>query len=107
MSSLSFLARLLGLAVIVIFLSASPQALAQGLSSPSSDYAPANADITVEKAPVEDNSDQMKELKKNYGSGLRYTQSCSPPHRIEYGRPLDRQDDDTSGQWEFTMGSMF
>lgn len=34
-------------------------------------------------------------------------QSQCGPYWIEYGPPKERQDDDTSDQWEFTMGSMF
>jgi outer membrane protein insertion porin family len=45
-------------------------------------------------------------LRRSYGGGLRYL-SPMGPFRIEYGRPLDREPGDSSGQWEFTMGSMF
>jgi len=48
----------------------------------------------------------VSDLRKSYGGGLRYL-SPMGPFRIEYGRPLDRKDGDSSGQWEFTMGSMF
>ena len=57
---------------------------------------------------VWDKRDKYKlgDLKKSYGGGLRYL-SPMGPFRIEYGKPLDRGPDDSSGQWEFTMGSMF
>ena len=48
----------------------------------------------------------VDELPKRSG-GLRYLSDGSGPFRIEYGKPLDRGPDDSSGQWEFTMGSMF
>lgn len=48
----------------------------------------------------------LGDLRKSYGAGLRYL-SPMGPFRIEYGKPLDRGPDDSSGQWEFTMGSMF
>ena len=48
----------------------------------------------------------LSDMRKSYGGGLRYL-SPMGPFRIEYGRPLDRQPGDPSGQWEFTMGSMF
>ena len=46
------------------------------------------------------------DMRKSFGGGLRYL-SPMGPLRIEYGRPIDRQPGDSSGQWEFTMGSMF
>ncbi|MDL2259400.1 outer membrane protein assembly factor BamA [Deltaproteobacteria bacterium OttesenSCG-928-K17] len=49
---------------------------------------------------------EFGDLRKSYGAGLRYL-SPMGPFRIEYGRPMDRGPDDSSGQWEFTMGSMF
>lgn len=49
---------------------------------------------------------EFGDLKKSYGGGLRYL-SPMGPFRIEYGKVLDRGPDDSSGQWEFTMGSMF
>ncbi len=55
---------------------------------------------------AESGSYSFADLRKSYGGGLRYL-SPMGPFRIEYGRPLDRQEDDSSGQWEFTMGSMF
>ncbi|MDR0882478.1 MAG: outer membrane protein assembly factor BamA [Candidatus Adiutrix sp.] len=49
----------------------------------------------------------LSDLRKSYGGGLRYL-SPMGPFRIEYGIPLDKdQYSDSSGQWEFTMGSMF
>lgn len=49
----------------------------------------------------------FSDLKRSYGGGLRYL-SPMGPFRIEYGRALDdNYDDSKSGQWEFTMGSMF
>jgi len=48
----------------------------------------------------------FSDLRRSYGGGLRYL-SPMGPFRIEYGRPLDREEDDSNGQWEFTMGSMF
>lgn len=48
----------------------------------------------------------LSDVRRSYGAGLRYL-SPMGPFRIEYGRPLDRERGDASGQWEFTMGSMF
>lgn len=109
MSSLSHLVRLLSLAMLIFLLSASAPASAQAPSPPSPDHnnTTASADITGEGEPVVDNPSEMKDLRNQYGGGLRYLSDGPVGSRIEYGKPLDRSLDDSSGQWEFTMGSMF
>ena len=50
---------------------------------------------------------KFSDMRRSYGGGLRYL-SPMGPFRIEYGRALDRErEEDKTGQWEFTMGSMF
>ena len=48
------------------------------------------------------------DLYKSVGGGLRYL-SPMGPLRVEYGKPVGKRPTDrgSSGQWEFTMGSMF
>lgn len=47
-----------------------------------------------------------KAAAKKPGSSLRYCADCGVPmFRIEYGKP--DKDSESSGEWEFTMGSMF
>lgn len=48
----------------------------------------------------------FSDIRKSYGAGLRYL-SPMGPFRVEYGRPIDPKPGESSGQWEFTMGSMF
>jgi outer membrane protein insertion porin family len=55
---------------------------------------------------AKDDKYDFGDMRKSWGGGLRYL-SPMGPFRIEYGAPIDRQDGDSSGQWEFTMGSMF
>ena len=56
---------------------------------------------------VKESAYKFGDLRRSYGGGLRYL-SPMGPFRIEYGRALDRErEEDKSGQWEFTMGSMF
>ena len=51
---------------------------------------------------------KVNDLYRSVGGGLRYL-SPMGPLRIEYGKPVGKRPDHTgsSGQWEFTMGSMF
>ncbi|MDR1164655.1 MAG: outer membrane protein assembly factor BamA [Deltaproteobacteria bacterium] len=48
----------------------------------------------------------LSDLKRSYGGGLRYL-SPMGPLRIEYGKALDAEGDESGGRWEFTMGTMF
>ena len=48
----------------------------------------------------------LGDLRKSIGGGLRYL-SPMGPFRVEYGYPLDQEEGEEGGQWEFTMGSMF
>ena len=51
---------------------------------------------------------KFNDLYKSVGGGLRYL-SPMGPIRIEYGKPVGKRPEGSgnSGQWEFTMGSMF
>ncbi len=54
-----------------------------------------------------DRNYSFSNLRSSIGGGLRYL-SPMGPLRIEYGKPVGKNTEDTtSGQWEFTMGSMF
>jgi hypothetical protein len=97
------LAKLLGLTVMFFFLVASAPAVAQ---TPFQASGQALIDPGAPMAGVPEAAYSLSDLRKSYGAGLRYLPP-SQPFRIEYGRPIDRQHDDSSGQWEFTMGSMF
>lgn len=49
----------------------------------------------------------LSRMRKTIGVGVRWN-SPMGPIRIEYGYILDQKDtDNTTGQWEFTMGSAF
>lgn len=45
----------------------------------------------------------------SFGSLRGYNRNVDicPTGMIVYGKPMDRDPGDSSGQWEFTMGSMF
>ncbi len=45
-------------------------------------------------------------LRKSAGAGFRWNSPLGPI-RIEYGKILDRKEDEDSGRWEFAMGSAF
>jgi outer membrane protein insertion porin family len=53
-----------------------------------------------------DDSYSFGDLRKAAGVGVRWY-SPFGPLRIEYGRKLDRRDDEESGNWEFSMGGTF
>lgn len=103
---LSLQVRLLGMIAMVFFLSASGPAWAQA-PAPVKAGLEDNSSQSMDKYCIEfDQAKYARYLRKQYGAGLRYITGCGV-HRIEYGRPVDRGPDDPSGQWEFTMGSMF
>lgn len=102
-SSPSRLIGSLGLIMMVFFLSTAAPALAQ---TPLQASAQAMIDPGAPMAVAPEAKYSPGDLRTQYGAGLRYM-CTSPPLRIEYGKPLDRSPEDSSGQWEFTMGSMF
>ena len=55
---------------------------------------------------VYDDSFELGDLRRTAGYGFRWFSPLAPI-RIEYGKILDRRDDEPSGQWEFTMGGAF
>ena len=55
---------------------------------------------------TEDQGYDLGDLKRSYGAGIRYNSPLGPL-RIEYGQVLDPEEDDPSGQWEFSVGTFF
>jgi outer membrane protein insertion porin family len=55
---------------------------------------------------VYDDSIDLGDLRRTAGYGFRWFSPLAPI-RIEYGRVLDKREGESSGRWEFTMGSAF
>jgi outer membrane protein insertion porin family len=55
---------------------------------------------------VYEDSIDLGDLRRTAGYGFRWFSPLAPI-RIEYGRVLDRREGESSGGWEFTMGSAF
>jgi outer membrane protein insertion porin family len=55
---------------------------------------------------VYEDSIDLGDLRRTTGYGFRWFSPLAPI-RIEYGRVLDRREGESSGGWEFTMGSAF
>jgi outer membrane protein insertion porin family len=55
---------------------------------------------------VYDGDIDLGDLRRSAGYGFRWFSPLAPI-RIEYGRVLDQREGESSGRWEFTMGSAF
>ena len=55
---------------------------------------------------TEEDGYKFGDLRKSAGGGIRWY-SPMGPLRLEYGHVLDPKDGEKSGNWEFTIGSMF
>ena len=55
---------------------------------------------------VYEDSFDLGDLRRSAGYGFRWFSPLAPI-RIEYGRVLDKREGESSGRWEFTMGSAF
>jgi len=55
---------------------------------------------------VYEDSFDLGDLRRTAGYGFRWFSPLAPI-RIEYGRVLDKREGESSGRWEFTMGSAF
>jgi outer membrane protein insertion porin family len=56
---------------------------------------------------VYDDGIDLGEMRSTYGGGFRWFSPLAPI-RLEYGRIIDpRDDEDTNGRWEFTLGGAF
>jgi outer membrane protein insertion porin family len=55
---------------------------------------------------VYDDDIDAGDLRRSAGYGIRWYSPLAPI-RIEYGKVLDKREDEDSGQWEFTMGGAF
>jgi outer membrane protein insertion porin family len=55
---------------------------------------------------VYEDSIDLGDLRRSAGYGFRWFSPLAPI-RIEYGRVLDKREGESSGRWEFTMGSAF
>ena len=62
--------------------------------------------VFLDAGNVYEDSIDLGDLRRTAGYGFRWFSPLAPI-RIEYGRVLDKREGESSGRWEFTMGSAF
>ena len=55
---------------------------------------------------TKDDSYSFSDIKKSVGTGIRWYSPLGPL-RLEYGKVLNHEEDEPSGNWEFSIGGMF